>query len=300
MKRFLLLLTVSLFACLIAEAQRYVVNGKDGKIRVVEYHLVSGEWKYVEGAPDIYIDNGYEFEAVAPVSKDKIVMEYNGKHYHVVNPEKELEIVDDMGSGEGLGFRNALRHSFVGRWYMTGQPAMIAGVFVLIAIVSLLILLFRNNPGPAAVRAFPVAMSFVALIEAGAALSVGQDAYWWVNPDDVGYLMAICTLIPFSVTVALQLKAIKIYKETGKFSGAANVAVYLLLGLGCILSVIAAVQVVINFLFALFCLLFLLWLSGQKTYSRDSSGNIYETGFTGTHKVDKEVYEDYLKNKNDH
>lgn len=287
MKKYLLLIIMALLGNIFAYAQRYVVNGKDGKIRVVEYHLVDGEWTNVKYAPDIYIENGYEFEAVPPVSKDKIVMEYNGKYYHVVFPEKELKLVDDMGAGEGLGFRNAMRNSFIGDWYLGSSPAKLALLLTIIALVVFIISLFKDDVIPVLRYIFVGSVSCVALIEAGAALSVGQDAYWWVNPDDVGYLVACGTLIPYSIAVVLQIYAIKIYNAMGKFDGAANVVAYILMGAGCVLCIISAVQVVINFLFALFTMLGFMWMLSQKSYSRDSSGKVYESDVLGTREIDK-------------
>ena len=225
MKKYLLLIIMALLGNIFAYAQRYVVNGKDGKIRVVEYHLVDGEWTNVKYAPDIYIENGYEFEAVPPVSKDKIVMEYNGKYYHVVFPEKELKLVDDMGAG-----------------YLGSSPAKLALLLTIIALVVFIISLFKDDVIPVLRYIFVGSVSCVALIEAGAALSVGQDAYWWVNPDDVGYLVACGTLIPYSIAVVLQIYAIKIYNAMGKFDGAANVVAYILMGAGCVLCIISAIR----------------------------------------------------------
>ena len=162
MKKYLLLIIMVLLGSIFAYAQRYVVNGKDGKIRVVEYHLVDGEWTNVKYAPDIYIENGYEFEAVPPVSKDKIVMEYNGKYYHVVFPEKELKLVDDMGAGEGLGFRNAMRNSFIGDWYLGSSPAKLALLLTIIALVVFIISLFKDDVIPVLRYIFVGSVSCVA------------------------------------------------------------------------------------------------------------------------------------------
>lgn len=287
MKKYVLLLLAVLMSCLTITAQRYVVNGKDGKIRVVEYEKVNGKWGYVKYAHDIYVENGYEFEAVPPVAKDTIVMEYKGKFYHVVRPEKELKLVDDMGKDAGLGFTNFMRNTFVGKWYRTSVPGMIGVVCAVLALIAFIINLFKDNV-PAVLRwLYAVPMSVVSVLEIGAFASIEAEAYWWVNPDDVGYLIAILMLIPFSITIAMQLYAFKLYKYVGQLEGATNVVVKILFGIGCVLAVITTIQVVMNFLFALFTAIGTLWLFGQKTYSTDSSGNTYETNILGTQKLDK-------------
>ena len=45
MKKSFLLLLMMLLGNLSVFAQRYVVNGKEGKIRVVQYELVDGKWE---------------------------------------------------------------------------------------------------------------------------------------------------------------------------------------------------------------------------------------------------------------
>lgn len=286
MKKALLLLMAVLLGCLSVTAQRYVVNGKKGKIRVVEYEKVDGQWTCANKA-DIYIDNGYEFEAVPPVSEDQIVMEYDGKYYRVVFPEKELQLVDDMGKDSHLGFRNFMRNTFVGHFYKTSIPGLLGLACALIALVAFGIGIFKEEV-PVFLRwGYAGGMCIVSILELGALLSIGIEAYWWVTPDDVGYLIAIVMLFPFSLTVAMQIYAFKLYKFMGEVPGNANIFIKILLGIGCVTAVIAAIQVVFNFIFSFFCLALMIWMGGQKTYSKDSSGNIYENSMFGSSKIDK-------------
>lgn len=272
--------------CLAMSAQKYVVNGKKGKIRVVEYHMVDGHWTYVKGAKDFYVPNGYEFEPVPPVAKDTIVMQYEGKFYHVVFPEKELKLVDDMGKDSQLGFRNKLANSFIGKWYASSRPAVIGLILTVCALLALVVFLFSENIPGAFRTLFVASMCGISLLELGAFLSLHSDAFWWVNPEDVGYLMAIVTLIPFSITVAMQIFAIKIYNKMGNYDGVLDLCIKIILGLGIVLSIIDAISVIMNFLFAACLLVGAGWLLSGMSY-KDSAGNTIHTSPFGTYKTDK-------------
>lgn len=287
MKKTVLLLLAVFMSCLSITAQRYVVNGKKGKIRVVKYEKKDGRWICADKREDIYIDNGYEFEAVPPVAKDTIVMEYEGAYYHVVFPDKDLELVDDMGKESHLGFRSALRNTFIGKWYRTLMPGLIGLVCTIVALFVFFVSIFKEKVPDILRWLYALPMSLVSLLEIGAFFSIYDEAYWWVNPDDVGYLIAIVMLVPFCITIAMQLYAFKFYKYVGHLSGVMDVVVRILLGVGCVLAVITAILVIKNFLFAFFGAIGVLWLFGQKTYSKDSSGNVYENSVLGQHKLDE-------------
>ncbi|MDE6300820.1 MAG: hypothetical protein K2M19_03810 [Muribaculaceae bacterium] len=282
-----IIILFSLLLCSLAmSAQKYVVNGRKDKTRVVEYHMVDGHWTYVKGARDIYVPKGYEFEAVAPVSKDTIVMPYEGKFYRVVFPDKELKLVDDMGKDSHLGFRNKLSNTVIGKWYATGRPAVIGLILSACALLALVVALFRENV-PAMFRAlFVASMCGISLLEVGAFLSLHTDAFWWVNPDDVGYLVAIMTLIPFSVTVAMQVFALKVYNMMGNYEGALNAIVKIILVIGIVLSFIFAIAVIMNFLFAACLLIGAGFLFSGMSY-KDSAGNTIHSSALGTYKTDK-------------
>ena len=279
MKRTLLVLVILQLCALSLMAQRYVVNGKEGKIRVVEYELVDGKWQYVKFAKDIYVENGYEFEAVPPVSDDCIVMEYGGKYYHVIWPDKELEVVDDMGRDTHLGLKNKLRNSAAGAFYFSSTPALAGLVLTILAVIVFIMGIFENNAPRFLRLIFVFCIGGITLLELGAALVLGSDAYWWCNPDDVGYLRAIGSTLLFGITLGIQYGSLKMYKVLGRLDGGGDVLVYIVFGLGMVVATIAFIGVLKNFLFAVCCAIFALFFfksAGSKRNRRvDDRGETY-------------------------
>lgn len=288
-KSFLLLLVMMLLGNLSVLAQRYVVNGKEGKIRVVQYELVDGKWEVAKPSKDIYVENGYEFEAVPPVSSKTIVMEYEGKYYHVIWPKKELKLIDDMGKDSSLGIKNRLRNSIIGDFYFTSVPAITGFLFTVLALIIFIMGVFEKNTPYFLRMIFAICICAIALLEFGAAISLGSDAYWWCNPDDVGYLRAIPFTLLFGITIALQYYSIKMYKIVGELDGTANTIVYIVCGLGMVIATFAFISVLMNFLFMVCCALFAFWFFGKAGNTRhrtkdDRSNTIHVNDF-GT-KVD--------------
>lgn len=279
MNKIVILLLLIIAAVLPTQAQKYQVNGKDGKIRVVEYVLNEGEWECKQQGKDIYIENGFEFEAVPPVSKDKIVMEYEGSYYHVVFPDKELKLIDAQGQENVLGFCNKLRNSWLGAIFLTEIPAEICFLFGVIALLLMIISLkFEKTPKWMRI-AFASCLSFISVFEIAAFFSVGSDAYWWCNPDDVGYLKAIGTTLLFSIVAVIQIYGIKLYKFIGTVDGPAHGLFMAFCGIGAVAAVLASIGVLMNFLFAVCCLIFGIWLfstAGKGRNKRtDQNGNTY-------------------------
>lgn len=270
-------------------AQRYVVNGKEGRIRVVQYELVDGQWQDAKPPKDIYVPNGYEFEAVPPVSEKNVIMEYEGKYYHVIWPDKELKLIDDMGRENVLGLRNRLRNSFLGEFYFTSVPPLLGLALTVVALIVFVMGIFERS-APRFLRVvFAVCVCGIALLELGGALALGSDAYWWCNPDDVGYLRAIPFTLLFGLTLAVQYNSIKMYKTVGVLRGAAHTLVYVVCGLGMVVATFAFIGVLMNFLFAACCALFLFWFFGKAGNTRhrriDHDGKTIHVNDFGT-KVD--------------
>ena len=286
MKKWLLFLLVMWLGSLSAMGQRYVVNGKEGKIRVVQYELVDGRWEDAKPPKDIYVENGYEFEAVPPVSDDEIIMEYEGKYYHVIWPDKELEVVDDMGKDAHLGLKNKLRNSVLGDFYFTSTPAIAGLVLTLLALIVFIMGVFEKSSPYFLRLLFVIFVCGIALLEFGAALTLGSDAYWWCNPDDVGYLRAVPFTLLFGVTLALQYNSLKMYKVVGRLDGAGDVMVYVVCGLGMVVATIAFIGVLKNFLFVVCCAVFLFWFFGKASNARhrttDESGRTIHVNDFGT------------------
>lgn len=278
MKRTLLLWVILQLCALSLMAQRYVVNGKEGKIRVVQYELVDGRWEDAKPPKDIYVENGYEFEAVPPVSDDCIIMEYEGKYYHVIRPDKELEVVDDMGKDTHLGLKNKLRNSAAGAFYFSSTPALAGLVLTVLAVIVFVMGIFEDNAPRFLRLIFVTCIGGITLLELGAALVLGSDAYWWCNPDDVGYLRAIAFTLLFGITLGVQYGSLKMYKVVGRLDGTGDVLVCIVFGLGMVVATIAFIGVLMNFLFAVCCAIFTLLFF--KTAGRGRNRRVDENGQT--------------------
>lgn len=287
-QKLVLIIAITFLGCLSAAAQRYRVNGKEGKIRVVEYELTDGKWDYVKGAHDIYVENGYEFEAVPPVSDDEIIMEYNSKYYHVIWPDKELQLIDDMGKDGHLGIKNRLRYSVMGDFYFSSVPALAGLTLTLLSFIVFLMAAFEKKTPYFMSIIYAVCICGITCLELGAAISLSSDAYWWCNPDYVGYLKAILFTLLFGLTIALQFYSLKIYKIVGELRGFGNSVVYLMCIVGMVAAAIAFIGVLKNFLFVIFCAIFTLFFFGKARSGSnrriDGNGNTYYVDDLGVKK----------------
>ncbi|MDE5744415.1 MAG: hypothetical protein K2H84_01985 [Paramuribaculum sp.] len=302
MKKILIFLILILTGISFAEAenQKYVVSNKKGKARFAQVEKDGENWKYVRNAPDIYLDNGVEIE-VFEIDPDEslnypgthylynhsYLCEHEGKYLQVINPKKDIAPIDENGNiTSGLGIRNYLSNTPIGDFYLTSTPGLIALVCAFISGLILILSLFKENVPVFMTWAYAIPLCFISLLEIGAALSLGTDAAWWVNPDEVGYWIATPLLIPYAIVAALMVFSYKNYGFMGKFDGPANTVVSTLLIIGIGLTVISAIYVIFNFLFAAFMLIGAGWIFKGMEY-KDSGGNTINTGPLGTYKTDR-------------
>lgn len=291
MKRGLLFLIVIIVGCLSMSAQKYAVDSKKGKTRVTEYELVNGKWNSTEVRNDIYIENGYEFVAVPPVAKDTIVMEYEGKYYRVIFPKEDLMVVDGMGQPTYLGYRNTMRHTFIGAFYKTKLSGLICLGCAAIAFLAFVISIFRDKIPMFLRWLFALPMSIISFLELVAICTVGDVAYWFVNPDDVGYFIAILMLIPYSFVIALQVFAYSLYDALGEVDDPMDGWFKFFIGFGIALAILSAISVVLNFIWAICFIIGLgaflaIGNTGYGTIYKDSYGNKYQDTLLGKRKID--------------
>lgn len=302
MKKFLVVIMV-LVTCIsgaFAENQRYVVSHKNGKARFVPVEPSGENWKYVKPISDIYLENGVEVEGfkVEPdrslnysgtpyVARTAFIVVHEGKYYVDPFPEKDLKPIDENGKlTSDLGVRNYLSNTVVGDFYLTKIPGLIAlvcailsGIFLYCSISKEVVPMFLR-------WASMVPLCIISLLEIGAAFSLGTEAAWWVNPDEVGYWIATPLLIPYSLVAVLMIFSYKLYKSVGRVDGIANIIISTLLIIGIVLTVISAIFVVINFVYAACCLIFGAWLFRGNDH-KDANGNIINSGPLGTYKTDR-------------
>lgn len=295
MKKFVIffILILSSISIAFAENQKYVVSNKKGKARFVEVENVDGTWQYAQSTNDLILENGFEFEGFeaeshkfSSSSSTIILFEHEGKFYKVVFPDKDIKPVDEKGEvTANLGFRNYLSNTAMGDFYKTSTPGLIALLCAFISGIFLIWGLFFEKV-PVFVRwGFSIPLCAISILEIGAAASLGTDAAWWVNPDDVGYWIATPLLIPYAIVAAYMIYSYKLYGYLGKLKGAVNAFTSTLLIIGIVLTVISAIFVVINFIFALFVILFAGWMFSGVSH-KDNKGNIINSGPLGTYKTD--------------
>lgn len=307
MKKYIILLIALISPMMMAfaedfgETKRYEVANKSGKARFVEVEPADGHWKYVKRDFDMYLDNGTIIEAFEIPKRDdlnyagtkfvhrkELVFNYEGKYYIVVFPDKDLKPVNEKGeTTAGLGIRNYLSNTWLGDWYRTSKPGLIALACAFFSLIFLIWRLFKGDEAPMFMRwCYAVPLCIISLLEIGAAFSLGTDAAWWVNPDDVGYWIATPLLIPYCIVAAMMVFSVKNYRFVGEVEGLADMVITVLLYIGIVLTVISAIFVVINFLFAACLLLFAGWMF-KGTDSKDFSGNTINSGPLGTYETDK-------------
>lgn len=280
--------------------QRYVVANKKGKARFVPVEKDGDNWMWVKNVSDIYLENGVEVEGFEiprndamnykgsnAVYRGGLVVVHEGKYYLDPFPDKDIKPVDEKGEvTAGLGIRNYLSNTFLGDFYRTKTPGLIALICAFISGLFLILSIFKESV-PVFIRwAYALPLCIISLLEIGAAFSLGTDAAWWVNPDDVGYWIATPLLIPYAIVAAQMVFSYKLYNVVGNVEGLANVVITVLLIIGIVLTVISAIFVVINFLFAAFMLIGAGWMFKGVSY-KDAGGNTINIGPTGTYKTDK-------------
>lgn len=284
-----------------AENQKYVVsNKKEGKARFIPVEKEGENWIWIKDASVVYFENGTEFEGfvIHPdeslnyvrspyVSRKNLIAEYEGKYYVVPLSDKNVTPIDESGNATaGLGIRNYLSNSKLGDYYRTSNPGMIALGCVIISAIFMFVSLKREKVSMFIRWGFSLPLCIVSVLEIGAAFSLGTDAAWWVNPDDVGYLIATPLLIPYAMVAGLMVFSYKLYGIVGKVNGVANYVVSVLMIIGIVLTVISAIFVVINFLFAAFLLIFAGWvLKGVDHKNYD--GSVTHTGPLGSYRTDQ-------------
>lgn len=283
-----------------AENQRYVVSSKEGKARVIPVEQEGENWKYIKGAREIYLENGTEFEGfeIHPdkkwnykgspyISRDNLIIIHEGKHYLLPLPEKNIKPVDENGeTTSDLGVRNYLSNTWLGDFYRTWTPGLIALICAFISVIFWLRRFFKERVSNFVRYCFAIPVCIISLLEIGAAFSLGTDAAWWVNPEDVGYWIATPLLIPYSLVAVLMVFSYKEYRFVGQVNGVANIIITVLLIIGTILTVISIIFVVINFLFAACLLIGAGWMFSGFT-TKDSDGGSTHFSPLGTYKTDK-------------
>lgn len=287
------------------KTQRYVVANKKGKARFVPVEKDGENWRWVTNAdgssvPDVYLENGVEVEGFEIPRNDKMkdidskvvyrggfVVVHEGKYYIDPFPDKDIKPINEKGEvTAGLGIRNYLSNTFLGDFYRTKTPGLIALICAIISGLFAILSIFKERVPVFYRWAYALPLCVISLLEIGAAFSLGTDAAWWVNPDDVGYWIATPLLIPYAIVAAQMVFSYKLYGIVGHVEGLADVVITVLLIIGIVLTVISAIFVVINFLFAAFTLIFAGWMFKGVSY-KDAAGNTINSGPLGSYKTDK-------------
>lgn len=282
------------------ETQRYVVSNKDGKAKFVPVVKDGDKWKWEGVNNDIYVENGTEVEGFE-IKEDRslnykgthyvynksLIVEYEGKYYVVVFPAKSLKPVNENGElTSGLGIRNYLSNTKLGDFYRTKIPGLIALLCGFISGTILIGLMVFTNVTFLMRWMFVLPLCLISLLEIGAAFSVGTDATWWVNPEDVGYWIATPLLIPYSLVAALMIFSYKLYRFIGHVDGTANAIITVLLIIGTVLTVISAIFVVINFLFSI-CMMIAVAYLFRGMDVKNADGSVTNIGPLGTYRTDR-------------
>lgn len=282
------------------ETQCYIVANKKGKARFVPVEKDGDNWKWVKNAEDIYIENGVALEGFQIPRNDAMnykgsnvvyrggfVVVHEGKYYLDPFPDKDLKPMDEKGEvSAGLGIRNYLSNTFLGDFYRTKTPGLIALLCAFISGIFVILSIFKERVPVFYRWSYAIPLCVISMLEIGAAFSLGTDAAWWVNPDDVGYWIATPLLIPYAIVAAQMVFSYKLYGFVGKVDGMANVVITVLLIIGIVLTVISAIFVVINFLFAACMLVFAGWMFSGISH-KNNDGSTTNTGPLGTYTTDR-------------
>ena len=282
------------------ETQMYMVSSKNGKTKFVPVIQEGDKWKWKGINNDIYLENGTKvkgfeikednslnYKGSPYVYNKSLIAEYEGQYYVVVFAKKDLKPIDENGElTSGLGIRNYLSNTRLGDFYRTAIPGLIALLCAFISGIIVIARIFKENVPDFMKWVYAIPLCIISLLEIGAALSSGTEAAWWVNPDDVGYWIATPLLIPYAIVAAQMVFSYKLYGFVGHLDGAANVVISALLITGIVLTVISAIFVVINFLFAACMLIFAGWLFGGMNV-KDSDGGSTNVGPLGSYRTDR-------------
>ena len=296
----ILLLTGISYSLADNEPQRYVISNKAGKARFVPVEREGENWKYIKSEPHIYLENGIEvggfeikpdkslnYSGTPYISQESFIIEHEGKFYVDPFPKKDLKPVNENGElTSGLGIRNYLSNTKLGDFYRTPLPGLLALLCVFISGTILISLGVFPNVTFLMKWVFVLPLCVISVLEIGAAISVGTDAVWWVNPDDVGYWIATPLLVPYSLGAALMIFSYKLYGFVGRVDGTANTIITVLLIIGTVLTVISAIFVVINFLFSI-CLMIGAAYLFRGMDIKNADGSVTNIGPLGTYRTDR-------------
>lgn len=301
MKKLLVLLFVIITGSFFAfsDNQRFVVANKDGKARLILVENEGDKWKYVQPIAELHVENGTEltgfeipedkslnYTGTPYIYNQSLIVEYEGKNYLVVSPKKNVKPIDENGNmTSDLGIRNYLSNTILGDFYRTEIPGIIGLVCAIISLIFLLASIHYDVMPTYIKWGAMLPICLISLLEIGASFSVGTEAAWWVNPDDVGFWIATPLLIPYFLIATLMFYSISFYKYLGKINGWLNIVIYVLLIIGIILTTVSVILVVCNFLAALLPLLGLAYLFRGFDY-KDAAGNTINVSPLGTYKTD--------------
>ena len=289
-----LLFTACFGTCM---AQRYIVDSRKGNEKFAMVQKINGEWKMVTPLYQVTLPNGYEFESING-DDYPIVFEYEGSFYEVTkyytSNVKTVKLLDSQGKNVE-DIKKYRGNTIFGKFYFSTKAGYLAlacgGLSFLFLIISFQIWLHREKGCPSLFRwAFGLPLAVIALIELIALFTVGKEAYWWVNPDVVGYLAAFFWLLPYSVVVLMQCSVIWIYRTLipeGEDNSIVDIILLVILGIGIVVAVIGFIQVILEFVVAVFYMIFLCFLGApiSGVVYKDKYGNKYVNSGLGRQSV---------------
>ena len=298
MKKLIVLFVLITSCVCLCSAQRFIVDSRKGSEKFAMVKKTDGEWKNVEPLKQVVLPTGYEFESING-DDYPLVFEYEGHtyaatKYHTSNV-KTVKLLDSQGK-DVKDIKKYKGNTVFGKFYFSTKAGYLAlacgGLAFLFMVISMLIWVNREKGCPAFFRwAFAVPLAAVGLIELIALFTVGKEAYWWVNPDSVGYFLAIFWLFPYSIIVLMQCGAIWIYRfliPEDKENSILDNILLVIMGIGMVVAVIGFIQVILEFVVAVFYMIFLCFLAAPVSGAvyKDREGRKYVQTGLGKQRVD--------------
>lgn len=217
MKKLFLFFAVVVLGIASAVSQKFVIDPLlSDSVKAYEVVLKDSSWVAKKNYASVMLPKGHEFDNVNTLKEDdKLIMRYNGKLYEVSKADVIFSENNPEGVENPLSERSKIRHSQIGRFYMSLYPI---GIMIVLLLAAAIMSILYTKTRIQILRlptliAVPATILVASLIEIFGVMTLGDEFFWWCDFDKNGFWASLVILVPFAAVVAFQLYSIKLYER---------------------------------------------------------------------------------------
>ena len=217
MKRAIIFFVFVVTAILPSVAQKYIVDDNFAdSMSVYNISVCEGDTTETLEAEAFKLPMGDVVEVTRLLKGQKRygAIEVDGKEYGV--EKRYLLFSEDNADGVEDIFKNtrdAVQHSWAGKFFATFTPYAIVAILFIAAMGFMFIGYKSAATRRLTLYVVPGCVLIASLIEIWAYITLGTDAFWWCSMDRYGFFGSLFRAIPFVAFVAFQLYSIKLYER---------------------------------------------------------------------------------------